>query len=194
MRKLLAISMCVAGLGLLASCSDGGGTDGTADAGAEAPADVGTDDIRVDTIRDITFNVEGFDTYAWVGAAAAVRDPDREWTPSGLDVASELKFLVDRELRERGRSQVVQDPKMVAIFAIGLDMKAVEVSINPESDTKEFEPSPKAGVFVYLIHPRTRYVVWAGRAIGDVTENITIEQAKERLEHAVDQMFEDFPD
>ena len=36
-----------------------------------------------------------------VHPSAAIRDPDREWTPSGLDVGAELRFLVDRELRER---------------------------------------------------------------------------------------------
>lgn len=180
--RTTAAALCAFALTLAGACSDGGG-GGAAD----------VSDIRVDTIRDVTFNVEGFDTYAWVAGAAAVRDPDRAWAPSGLDVVSELRFLVDRELRERGRSQVVQDPKMVAIFAVGVDMKAVEVSWNPESETREFEPSPKAAVVVYLVHPRTRYVVWAARAIGDVSEALTIEQAKARLEHAVTRMFEDFP-
>ena len=55
-------------------------------------------DIRVETMIDETYNIDGFETYAWVAAGAAVRDPDHEWTPSGLDIGSEIMFLVDREL------------------------------------------------------------------------------------------------
>ena len=186
MRRLWTGAACAVAMMFASACSAEPSDDDTR--GADDVSD-----IRIDTIRDVTFNVEGFDTYAWVGAAAAIRDPDHEWTPSGLDIASELKFLVDRELRDRGRSQVVADPKMVAIFAIGLDMKAMDVSVNPESEMKEFEPSPKGGIFVFLVHPRTRYVVWAGRAIGDVSSAPSIESAKARLEHAVTEMFEDFP-
>ena len=183
----IVLACAVAALVSLAGCSD------TAPGTPGGSVDDDASDIRVATIRDVTFNVEGFDTYAWVAAAAAVRDPDRRWTPSDLDVASEVKFLVDRELRKHGRSPVVRDPKMVALFAIGVDMKAVEVSVNPESGTKTFEEAPKGAVFVFLVHPRTRYVVWAGRAIGDVGEAPTIEEAKARLDHAITEMFADFP-
>jgi len=183
---VLAFAVLMSGCG---GSDPGHPSEGTTNAGGEADVS----DIRVDTIRDVTFNVEGFDTYAWVAAAAAVRDPEHRWTPSGLDVASELKFLVDRELRKHGRSPVVRDPKMVALFAVGVDMKAVEVSVNPDSGVKTFEEAAKGALFVYLVHPRTRYVVWAGRAIGDVADAPTIEEAKARLEHAVTRMFADFP-
>ena len=167
----------------LALCACSGGTEAVDDSV-----------IVVETLVDPTYNIEGFDTYAWVGAGAAIRDPDRQWTPSGLDVGAEIMFLVDRELREIGRSPVVRDPKMVALFGIGLDMKALDVKVDADEGTKTFTPSPKGGVIVLLVHPRTREVFWAGRALADVTDAPTIEETKSRLEFAISKMFEGFPD
>ena len=185
MRTHVMESMCALALVALAGCSNEG-QDGGASRGDLS-------DIRVETAIDETYNIQGFKTYAWVMAAAAVRDPDREWTPSGLDVGSEIMFLVDRELRERDCSPVVKEPAMLAIFGVGVDMQSLDVKLDPESGLKEFELSPKGGVVVLLAHPRTREVFWAGRAIADITNAPTLEDGKRRLEHAITTMFEEYP-
>ena len=65
-------------------------------------------DIQVDARANPKFELSGYRTYAWAAAATAVRDPDHEWTPTGLDIASEIVFLVDRELREKGRAPTAE--------------------------------------------------------------------------------------
>ena len=138
--------------------------------------------------------MSGYRTYAWAAAATAVRDPDHEWTPTGLDIASEIVFLVDRELREKGRAPVVDTPDMLAIFAIGVDMKALNLQVDPDDGTKTSESAPMGGILVVLADPLTRRVIWVGRAGGDIAENPTVELVKRRLEHAITSMFAEFPD
>ncbi len=197
MRSTMIMALVLSALAgaSLVGCSgdeSGGAAPNDGDTGNDTGG--GVDDIRVETLIDETYNIPGFKKYAWVAAAAAIRDPDREWTPSGLDIGAEIMFLVDRELRDRGCSPVVDAPDMVAIFAVGLDMKALDVKLDPEHGTREFEPSPKGGVIILLIHPRTREVFWAGRAIADVTAAPTLEDGKRRLEYAITTMFEDYPE
>src|SRR5210317_809156 len=81
-------------------------------------------DIEIQAKTNPKVELAPYRTYAWAAAAASVRDPDRAWTPTGLDVGAEIMFHVDRELRARGRTPVIDEPDMLAIFAVGVDMKA----------------------------------------------------------------------
>ncbi len=150
-------------------------------------------DIEVQAKTNPKVELAPFRTYAWAAAAAAVRDPDHEWTPTGLDVGAEIMFLVDRELRERGRTAVVDEPDMLAIFAVGVDMKALDVRVDPETRIEISKTTPRSGVVIALVDPQTRQAIWIGRATGEMSDGPTIELVKRRLEHAITTMFADFP-
>jgi len=150
-------------------------------------------DIRVDARANPKLDLSGFKTYAWAAAAAAVRDPDHAWTPTGLNVGSEIAFLVDRELRERGRTSVVDSPDMLAMFAVGVDMKALNVKVDPEDGTETSEIAPMGGIMVVLADPASRQVIWVGRAGADIADNPSVDLVKRRLEYAITKMFKDFP-
>ena len=64
-------------------------------------------DITVATEADPKVQLPGYQSYAWAAAAAMIRDPNREWTPSDLDLGAEIMFLVDRELRKKGFTKIV---------------------------------------------------------------------------------------
>jgi hypothetical protein len=51
-----------------------------------------TDDIRVASEAKPYTDLTKLRTYSWSAAAAVVRDPNHKWTPSSLDVGSEIKF------------------------------------------------------------------------------------------------------
>ena len=56
-------------------------------------------DIRAVTVVDPKVNLDGYKTYAWLGGVGSVHDPKGLWTPVGFDFDSEIRFLVDTELR-----------------------------------------------------------------------------------------------
>ena len=156
-------------------------------------------DIRVEAQANSKVNFGGYRSYAWSVAAAVVRDPDRDWAPPNLDIAGEIEFLVNRELRARGMTEVSHAPDVLVMYAVGVDMKALDVTVDAETNLadshSDADPgtSPRAGVMVVLVDPQTRRAVWIGRATGKVTENVTVDLAKRRLEHGITQMFADFP-
>ena len=155
------------------------------------PKDVA--DIAAEASTNPKVDLTPYRTYAWAAAVAAVHDPDGEWTPSGLDIGSEIMSLVDRELRERGRSPVVENPDMLVMYAVGIDTEALDVKIDPDTRIETSEVVPRAAIGIVLADPQTRQAIWVGRAVGDLSDKATIERVKRRLEYAITQMFADFP-
>ncbi len=149
-------------------------------------------DIEVKTEANPEVDLTGYETYAWAAAAAAIRDPDREWTPIDLDIGAEIQFLVDRELRERGLTKVVRGPDLLAIYAVGVDMKALNVEVD-EDDVERFEEVPKGGVLIILADPASRRAIWAGAAVAELLEEPDRELTKQRIDYAISKMFEDYP-
>lgn len=151
-------------------------------------------DIDVQAKANPTLDLGLYRTYAWAAAGAGVRDPDGEWTRPGFDIAAEIQREVDTALRARGRTEVTEDPDMLAVFAVGVDMKSVDVIIDPETSlVGGSEAIPRAGVDIALVDPVTRRAVWIARAVAEVDDGATTESAKRRLQHAIAKMFADFP-
>ncbi len=149
-------------------------------------------DIEVMTEANPKVDLTGYGTYAWAAAAAAIRDPDREWTPIDLDIGAEIQFLVDRELRERGLTKVVRGPDLLAIYAVGVDMKALNVEVD-EDDVERFGEVPKGGVLIILADPASRRAIWAGAAVAELLEEPDRELTKQRIDYAISKMFKDYP-
>jgi hypothetical protein len=64
-----------------------------------------TKDIIVDTDVDPKANLKGYSSYAWLGSASIVYDPEGQWEPPQFDMDNEVKFLIDRELRAHGMTE-----------------------------------------------------------------------------------------
>ena len=150
-------------------------------------------DIRVQTQANPKVNFGGYRSYAWSAAAALVRDPDREWAPPNLDIAGEIEFLVNRELRAKGMTEVFDSPDVLVVYAVGVDMKALNVVDDPKDDSVQFEEVPKGGLMVILADPDSHGVMWVGSAVADIMDEPTAELGKRRLEYAVKKMFKSLP-
>jgi len=151
-------------------------------------------DIQADGVSDPTVNVGEYKTYAWRAAAAVVRDPGGNWTPSNLDIGSEIVSLVDREMAKQGLVQVVDQPELHLIYAVGVDMENIDVVVDEESDADTLKNVPRGGLLVIAADPATREVVWVGGASGEVQDNPSAELVKKRLDYAITKMFMDYPD
>ena len=146
-------------------------------------------DIQVETEANPKAKFDGYKTYMWAAAAAVVRDAAGTWKPPELDIGSEIMFLVNRELRAKGLTEVTESPDVAVIYAVGVDMEALDVVVDEEGGEESSEPAPKGGLMIILIEPDTRRVVWSGRATANLMENPTPELAKQRLDFAISELF-----
>lgn len=150
-------------------------------------------DIKVDAQADPKAKFSGYKTYAWLGSAAILNDPHGQWEPQEFDADSEVKFLIDRELRKRGMAETTSAPDMIVAFAAGINMDALELKVDPETKMEMLTNVPQGGIVVPLIDGKTGVVIWVGVASGEVQEKPTPETVKKRLDYAVTQLFKKLP-
>ncbi len=158
-----------------------------------ACAMVKTDDIQIEADVDPKANFSGYKSYAWLGSAAILNDAEGRWEPPSFDADSEIKFLIDRELRKRGMSESSVQPDMIVAFALGVDMDALELKVDQESKIGRVENIPKGALVVVIVDSTSGYVIWMGEAMGNVQQQMTTEETKKRLDYAVTQMLSKLP-
>lgn len=147
-----------------------------------------TSDIRVEVDVDPRVNMSGYKTFAWLGAASVINDPSGLWEPPGFDADAEIQFLIDKELRGKGLTELNSNPDLMVGFALGVDMDALKLVQDGENDLEVLVNVPKAALIVAIIDSRTEHVVWAGKALADVQQEFEDEESKKRLAYAVSSM------
>jgi len=149
-----------------------------------------TKDIKVDAETNPRVDLKSYKTYAWIGSAEIINDPRGQWEPPQLDADAEIRWLIDRELRSRGMTEVNRNPDLLVGFAAGINMEALELVKDPETKTDTLKNVPKGALVVVLADAKTRVPVWFGTATGDIQEKPTVETARKRLDYAVTKMFQ----
>jgi hypothetical protein len=152
-----------------------------------------TKDIVVDTDMDPKANIKGYSTYTWLGSAAILYDPEGKWEPPQFDADAEIKFLIDRELRERGMTESSANPDLIIAYAAGIDMTSLEIKIDPESYLETLRDVPMGALVVALIDGKTGLAIWAGVATAEIQQNPGPDVIKKRLDYAVTSMFKKLP-
>ncbi|HIG65934.1 MAG TPA: DUF4136 domain-containing protein [Methyloprofundus sp.] len=149
-----------------------------------------TKDIEVETASDPKVNLQAYKTYAWLGSAEILNDPEGKWQPAKFDVSSDIKFLIDSQLRDKGLTEVAdQDAEIAMSFFTGVDMAAQQLQANPDTNVEIPENVPKAALIVAALDIKTGYVIWMGVASGDVKESSTVAEKKARIAYTVKKMF-----
>ena len=152
-----------------------------------------TKDIAVDAQADPKANFSGYKTYAWLGSAAILHDIYGQWEPPEFDADTEIKYLIDRELRKRGMLQNSTDPDLFVVFAAGIDMDPLELKVDPETKINTLENVPRGGLVIALVDSESGFVIWMGVATADVLEHPDAKTVKARLDYAVTQLFRKLP-
>jgi hypothetical protein len=154
---------------------------------------VPTKDIELGAQADPKANFAGYKTYAWLAAAGILNDPYGKWEPPAFDADAEIKYLIDRELRKRGLFQNSADPDMFVAFAAGIDMEALELKVNPETQMDHVENVPQGGLLIAFIDSETGFVIWGGVATADMQDNPDADTVKARLDYAVTGLLKKLP-
>jgi len=175
MNKLVALTFALA-LTFVTACSS-----------------IPTKDIEIQTEAAPKANFSGYTSYTWLGAATLIADAAGQWEAPDFDADSEVKFLIDRELRARGMSQDSANPDVVVAFALGVNMDALELKTDPDSELDVMTNVPKGGLVMFMIDADTGMVIWAGVAGAEVTPGLDAKTAKGRLDYAVTEMLSELP-
>ena len=150
-----------------------------------------TKDIQVDAKTDPKANLSGYKTYTWLGSAAILNDPEKKWHPPEIQVSDEIKFLIDRELRNKGIILAdASEADLAIVFFLGIDMAAMKLKKDPGTNEELLTNVPEGGLIVALIDAESGFVVWLGVAVADYKAGqYTETEVRQRLDYAISRMF-----
>jgi len=153
-----------------------------------------TSDIHVHSAIDAKANLAAYKSYAWDMNAGVLQDSTGAWTRKDVDTQSEVQFLIDKKLRERGMTQVQASPDLLISTLILADVKQLEEIKSKHGDVAStMDPVGQGALLVELVDSQTGKTVWLGAAEGEVRGSNSVEVAKQRLAYAVDKLFDKLP-
>ncbi len=150
------------------------------------------DDIKVESETDPKANLSGYKTYAWLAAVGIVEDAEGIWEPPKFDADGEIQFRVNEALRNKGMTEVTNNPDIYVAYAVGVDMDALDLKTDPKTKLETLDNVPQTGLVVMLVDAETGFVTWVSTATAEM-KNLDSETQKKRLEYVVNTMFKDFP-
>lgn len=152
-----------------------------------------TKDIKVETEADPRMIFSNYHSYEWLATAEILHDPAGQWEPPGFDTDDELRLLIDKQLQKRGLKKNPATPDLIVGFVMGVDMAALGVKLNPDTQELSLENIPKGGLVIVLVDALTGYVVWTGVATANIKEKPDSDVVRKRLSYAVKEMFKSIP-
>lgn len=152
-----------------------------------------TSDIKTDAEVDPTVKLSGYKSYAWLGDAGVLNDPEGKWQPPKMNISENIKSLIDREMQKHGYYLYAENPDLAVMFFMGVDMENMRLKTDPNTQQDILKKVPAAGLVVALVDVKTEYVVWVGAATGELQQNPSDETIRKRLDYAVTQMFRKLP-
>ena len=151
-----------------------------------------TKDIDVKTETASGVSLADYKTFAWVASAQIVNDPHGNWEPTNFDADTEIKFLLLKELRDKGLEETMRNPDLLLVFAAGVDMQNLEFVKDSKTKMNSLQQVPKGALLVVMIDSATSHPVWVGTATGDVESGRSNEDVRKRLAYAVKKMMADW--
>jgi len=153
-----------------------------------------TSDIKVPSAADTKANLSAYKSYAWDLNAGVIQDRTGEWAPKDLDTQSEVQFLIDKKLRDRGMTVAQSSPDLLVSLLILADVKDLEEIKSKHGDVVSgLDPVGQGALIVELVDSQTGKTVWLGAAEGQVRGSNSVDVAKKRLAYAVDELFDKLP-
>lgn len=152
-----------------------------------------TKNINVDAEYDTSRDFSAYQTYAWAASAQVLFDPQGQWEPRGFDLDEEIRFLINGELRNRGFTQVEDNPDLVVAFVAGVDMEALNLEKDPKTKLRVLTREPEGALAIVLVDARNGEAVWGAIASDKVEAALSAEDSRTRLRYAVDKMFDRWP-
>jgi hypothetical protein len=153
-----------------------------------------TSDIRVGAeLAPGATITNNYKTYDWLGSFSLLNDPNNTWQPPDVNIAGDIKFLIDRELRKKGIQRANDTPDLTVTFLVGVDMENQILKLDPDTKIELKKKIPKAALVVALMEVDSGDIVWLGVADAEIQKGVTAEVMRQRLDYAVREMFKLLP-
>jgi len=152
-----------------------------------------TKNINVDSQASSTADFSAIKTYQWLASAQILNDPSGQWEPRGFDADAEIRFLINRELRKRGISEVESNPDVFVAYVGGVDMDAMDWKVDPKTKLQVLANQPAGALAVVLLNTTNGDPIWGAIASDNVEGQQNADNARTRLDYAVTQMFKRLP-
>lgn len=152
-----------------------------------------TSDIRVGAEPAPGATIANYKTYDWLGSFSLLNDPNNTWQPPDVNIAGDIKFLIDRELRKKGIQRANDTPDLTVTFLVGVDMENQILKLDPDTKIELKKKIPKAALVVALMEVDSGDIVWLGVADAEIQKGVTAEVMRQRLDYAVREMFKLLP-
>lgn len=149
----------------------------------------GFKDIKVSAESDPKVNLAQYKSYAWLGTAQILWDEYGQWEPPQFDADAEIEFLINREMRKHGKTEVSENPDLLIGYAAGVNIDALEIIENPDTKALDIKEIPKGALVIVFIDAQSGYPVWLAEAEADAKIKPEAESAKKRLDYTVTEMF-----
>jgi hypothetical protein len=155
---------------------------------AKAP----TSDIKTAAAVDETIKFSGYRTYGWFAGLGLINDDSGRWDNGDLDIANELKFKIDKAMRERGLNES-PEPQLLIGFLVAANLDQLKEISDRGGKVSSVEGVGKSALVVELVDASTKHTVWVGAASGDAQTGRSTDELKERLDYAVTELFKALP-
>lgn len=152
-----------------------------------------TSDIKTQTAADETVKFAGYKTYTWFAGVGMVRDDTGKWDDGDLDITAELKFLIDKSLRERGLNESASSPDLFIGFLVVADVNQLKEITDRGGKVTSIEGVGESALVIEVIDAKTERTVWVGAAAGDAQTGRSQDELKARLNYAVTELFKGLP-
>lgn len=162
--------------------------------GAAGCTNAATADIKTEAAADETVKFSGFKSYGWFGGLGVVRDTTGKWSNNDLDIAGELKFLIDQELRGRGYEAAESNPDFLVGFLVAANIDELKKVEERGGKVSHVEGAGNSGLIIEIIDAKTERTIWVGVALGDAKTDRPKEEVKERMAFAVSELLKKLPD
>jgi len=160
---------------------------------ASACSKAPTSDIKTQVAADETVKFAGYKTYSWFAGVGMVRDDTGKWDDGDLDITAELKFLIDRNLRDRGLNEAPGEPDLFIGFLVVADVNQLKEITDRGGKVTAIEGVGESALVIELIDAKTERTIWVGAASADAQTGRSNDEVKARLDYAVTELFKGLP-
>ena len=150
------------------------------------------DDIDIAAEADPAVDFSDYKTYAWLGSAAVLNDPEGKWEPPSFDMDSLITALIDKELTANGLQEVDSNPDLLVAYAIGADFEKMKMQEDKVTNVEILQNVPQSALVVTLMDAYTEEVAWAAVAVGEVQKKGE-DVMKKRINYTISEMFKQYP-
>ena len=151
-----------------------------------------TSDIKTAAAADETIKFSGYQTYGWFAGIGVLKDDSGRWDNGKIDVAAELKFKIDKAMRERGLNES-STPQLLIGFLIAANIDQLKEIGDRGGKVSTVEGVGKSALVVELVDASTQHTVWVGAAAGDAQTGRSTDELEARLDYAVTELFKALP-